>query len=52
MKKTYNVPTLEVVKMQASQQMLAGSPSVSMFNQNATGEGMSREMDFFGDGEF
>ena len=51
MKKTYQIPTLEVVKVQ-TQQMLAGSPSVSMFNENATGEGLSREMDFFTDGEY
>ena len=50
MKKTYQIPTLEVVKVQ-TQQMLAGSPSVSMFNENATGEGMSREFEFT-DGEY
>ena len=49
MKKTYQIPTLEVVKIE-TQKMLA--ESVQMFGKNATGEGMSREMDFFGDGEY
>ena len=49
MKKTYNIPTLEVVKIE-TQQMLAGS--VGMYGKNATGEGMSREFEFNFDGEY
>ena len=50
MKKIYKNPTLEVVKIQTSQQMLTGS--VQMFGKDATGSGMSREFEFFGDGEY
>ena len=49
MKKTYMNPTLEVVKIE-TQKMLA--ESVQMFGKNAETPGMSREMDFFGDGEY
>ena len=49
MKKIYNVPTLEVVKIQ-TQQMLAAS--VQMFNENANSPGMSREFEFTLDGEY
>ena len=49
MKKTYQNPTLEVVKIE-TQQMLAQS-TVDMFNENASGPGMSREFEFT-DGEY
>ena len=49
MKKTYKNPTLEVVKIE-TQKMLA--ESVQMFGKDATGSGMSREFEFFGDGEY
>ena len=49
MKKTYQNPTLEVVKIETAQ-MLAAS-KVDMFNDNASGPGLSREF-IFEDGEF
>ena len=43
MKKTYMIPTLQVVKIQTAQ-ILAGS--VDLYGQNATGPGMGRQAGF------
>ena len=43
MKKTYMIPTLQVVKVQSAK-ILAGS--IDMYNQNATGPGMGRGAGF------
>ena len=41
MKKTYEIPQMEVVKIQTNQQVLTAS--VTLNNQNATGSGLVRE---------
>ena len=50
MKKTYINPTMEVVKLQMHQQMLAGSPIQSSDSADVTGDGnynsLGREYDF------
>ena len=44
MKKTYINPNIEVVKIQ-TQQMLAGSPVVTMHGGDATSAGLGRDND-------
>lgn len=47
MKKTYKNAKMEIVKMESLTQMLAGSPSVQMKAENATGDGLGREDEDF-----
>ena len=56
MKKTYINPSMEVVKLQMHQQMLAGSPIQSSDPADVTGDGnynsLGREYDFDDDDEY
>ena len=45
MKKTYNIPEMKVVQMQASSQMLAGSVGYGGSTSETSGN-LSREADF------
>jgi hypothetical protein len=45
MKKTYNIPEMKVVQMQASSQMLAGSVGYGSSTTETSGN-LSREADF------
>lgn len=48
MKKKYIIPTQDVMEMEAEALLEA---SLELKNDNATGEGMSRELDIFFDDE-
>ena len=48
MKKTYMIPTLQVVKIQTANLL----QTVSMFNQNAEGPGMGRGAGFSADDDW
>ena len=47
MKKEYMIPTIEVIKLQAMNQMLAGSPVLGdEYNSVSDGDPLGREDDF------
>jgi len=48
MKKTYMIPTLQVVKIQTANLL----QTVSMFNENATSSGMGRQAGFSDDDDW
>ncbi len=45
MKKTYINPSMEVIRIASQSQMLAGSPTQQLYNQDATGTGLGHGMD-------
>ena len=43
MKKTYQNPTMKIVKVKTTQMIAASGPGTQMYGKNATGEAMSRD---------